>query len=85
MIKYNEGDLLINTSSGCLLVVTNGERGEGKWLTGVLEGNKYSFYCSITPNTYNLYDAYTEDEFTLLGNLCNVSKQFMQEKEDGVS
>jgi hypothetical protein len=84
-LKYNDGDLLINTTSGCLMVVTNGERGEGKWLTGQIIDNKGSFYCSITPNTWNLYSDYNEDELKVLGNLCNLSKQFMQEKKDGIS
>ena len=82
--KYNDGDLLINNKSGCILLVVGGDNGEAKWLTGCMEYGE-PFHLSITNNTYSLYKDYTEDDFTLLGNLCNLSKQFIQEKKDGVS
>jgi hypothetical protein len=83
-LKYNEGDLLINTTSGCLLLVTDGENGQSRWLTGAKDQTAV-FYTSITPNTWNLYEDYNDGELKVLGNLYNLSKQFMQEKEDGVS
>ena len=80
--KYNDGDLLINNKSGCILLVVKGDNGDSRWLVGTTDYNQ-EFYLSITNNTYNLYKSYSSDEFTLLGNLCNLSKQFIQEKKDG--
>ena len=49
--KYNDGDLLINNKSGCILVVISGDKGKSEWLTGRTDSNTSVFYPSIISNT----------------------------------